>query len=372
MRIAWFGSSLVSAYWNGACTYYRGNVRALAAAGHEVTFYEPDALERQAHRDIDDPEWARVVVYPVPDAAAVRDTVAGAAGADILVKCSGVGVFDGVLEEAVLSARRPGSLAIFWDVDAPATLASVEDDRDDPFRALIPEYDLVLTYGGGAPVIERYAALGARRCVPIYNALDPETHFPVAPQARYAADLSLLANRLPDREARVEEFFLGPAAALPERRFLLAGAGWADRVGGLANVGYLGHLAPGAHNAFNCSALAVLNVTRDSMVTNGFSPPTRVFEAAGAGACLITDDWEGLSDFLAPGEEVIACASGAEVARALSSLDVDRARAIGAAARERVLADHTYAQRAEQLEQVIAERADVDGLGDRRAAGVSS
>jgi len=72
MRIALFGSSLVSAYWNGACTYYRGIIRALHELGHQVTFYEPDALERQRHRDIPDPDYARVVVYPVGDEAAVR------------------------------------------------------------------------------------------------------------------------------------------------------------------------------------------------------------------------------------------------------------------------------------------------------------
>jgi spore maturation protein CgeB len=354
MRIAFFASSLVSAYWNGACTYYRGIVRALAARGHQVTFYEPDALQRQAHRDIPDPDWARVVVYPAPDAAAVRAVVAGAADTDIIVKCSGVGVFDEVLEAAVLEARRPGALAIFWDVDAPATLSGVEGKAEHPFRALVPEYDLVLTYGGGEPVIARYRALGARRCVPIYNALDPDTHFPARARERFAADLSLLANRLPDREARIEEFFLGPVAELPQRRFLLAGSGWEDRVAGIANLRSLGHLAPGEHNAFNCSPLAVLNVTRESMVANGYSPATRVFEAAGAGACLISDAWEGLEEFLVPGREVIACASGAEVVAALAGLEPERAAQIGTRARERVLGEHTYAHRAEQFERVLA------------------
>src|SRR5581483_9252543 len=64
MQIAFFGSSLVSAYWNGAATYYRGIVRALNERGHRITFYEPDAFGRQQHRDIPDPSWARVVVYP--------------------------------------------------------------------------------------------------------------------------------------------------------------------------------------------------------------------------------------------------------------------------------------------------------------------
>jgi spore maturation protein CgeB len=354
MRIAWFGSSLVSAYWNGACTYYRGVVRALHALGHEVSFYEPDALERQRHRDIPDPEWARVVVYDAPDADAVRGVVGRAArDADVVVKCSGVGVYDDVLESAVLEERRPGATVIFWDVDAPATLTRLERDPSDPLRGLIPAYDLVLTYGGGEPVVARYAALGALGCTPIYNAVDPDTHHPVPAQERFRAELSALVNRLPDREARVEEFFFSAAEALPDRSFVLGGAGWDDRAGALRNVRYLGHVPPGDHNAFNCSPLAVLNVTRDSMVANGYSPATRVFEAAGAGACIISDTWEGLDAFLEPGVEVIACADGKEVATALEDLDAARAAEIGERARERVLSEHTYTHRARQVEEVL-------------------
>jgi spore maturation protein CgeB len=353
MRIAWFGSSLVSAYWNGACTYYRGIVRALHHLGHEVTFYEPDALDRQRHRDIPDPDWARVVVYDVPDAEAVRQVVATAScSAEVVVKCTGVGVYDELLEQAVLDARRPEATVIFWDVDAPATLTRLESDPSDPLRALIPEYDLVLTYGGGDPVIARYEALGAPGCVPIYNAVDPATHHPVPAQERFRADLSALVNRLPDREARVEDFFFSAVEALPDWTFLLAGAGWEDRAGAL-NLRYLGHVAPRDHNAFNCSPLAVLNVTRDSMVHNGYSPATRVFEAAGAGACIVSDTWEGLDLFLEPGTEVIACASGADVIEALTGLELERATEIGARARERVLAEHTYGHRARQVEEVL-------------------
>jgi spore maturation protein CgeB len=223
-----FGSSLVSAYWNGAATYYRGIIRALHERGHQVTFYEPDAYERQQHRDIDDPDWARVVVYE-NDADAARRVLEAARGADLVVKASGVGVFDELLEAGVLELQSFETLVAFWDVDAPATLDRVENNLDDAFRPLISRYDMVLTYGGGDPVINAYTALGARECVPVYNALDPSTHHPVAPDPNFAADLGFLGNRLPDREARVEEFFLGAAAALPEKKFLLGGSGWGDK-----------------------------------------------------------------------------------------------------------------------------------------------
>ncbi len=351
LRFAFFGSSLLSAYWNGACTYYRGLIRALDARGHTVTFYEPRAFSRQEHRDLDDPPYARVVVYEPTGPDAVRAVVRGAPAADVVVKTSGVGVYDDVLEAAVLE-RAGDSLRIFWDVDAPATLGRMEADADDGLRALIPEYDLILTYGGGQPVVDRYGSLGARRCEPIYNALDPDTHHPVPVDPRYAVDLALLANRLPDRERRVQEFFFGAAALRPELSFLLGGNGWSEPPPG--NVDRLGHVPTVAHNAINSSARAILNVTRDGMAVNGFSPATRVFEAAGAAACVITDAWAGVECFFAPGTEILVADDGAGVATILDQLHPDRAREIGAAARARTLAEHTYAQRAQRVESVLA------------------
>ncbi len=352
MNIAFFGSSLVSAYWNGAATYYRGVLRHLAERGHRITFYEPDAFERQQHRDIPDPDWARVVVYPATEAGVAR-SLEDARGADLVVKASGVGVFDELLEAAVLDIRRPGGLAVFWDVDAPATLDRMEADPRDPFRPLVPKYDLVLTYGGGNPVVDAYRGFGARDCIPVYNALDPSTHHPVAPDPRFEADLGFLGNRLPDREARVEEFFLKAAAVLPERTFLLGGNGWNDKPMP-ANVSYLGHVYTRDHNAFNCTPQAVLNISRESMARYGFSPATRVFEAAGAGACLITDEWVGIEMFLEPGREVLVARDGDEVAARLRELTPEQARRIGEAARSRVLSEHTYAHRAAQVESVLS------------------
>src|SRR3954463_16744887 len=150
LNIAWFASSLVSAYWNGAATYYRGIVRALHERGHRVTFFEPDAYARQEHRDIPDPDWASVVVYPANEEG-VSQALGRARGADLIVKASGIGVFDDWLERAVLDLQRPDTGVVFWDVDAPATLDRVQGNPADPFRALIPRYDLVLTYGGGGP-----------------------------------------------------------------------------------------------------------------------------------------------------------------------------------------------------------------------------
>lgn len=361
MRIAFFASSLVSAYWNGAATYYRGIVRALDGRGHRVTFYEPDAYGRQQHRDMDDPPWAKVVVYQ-PTAGDARRMVDTARDFDLVVKASGVGVFDALLEAAVLDLRRPETLVAFWDVDAPATLDRVHQDPRDPFLNCIPRYDVIFTYGGGEPVVAAYRELGARQCVPIYNALDPTTHFPVGPDPRFEGDLGFLGNRLPDREARVDEFFFKAAAGQPRKQFLLGGAGWGDKPM-TANVRYFDHVYTRDHNAFNCTPRAVLNISRESMARYGFSPATRVFEAAGAGACLITDAWKGVELFLEPGREILVAHSGEEVADQLRFLTPERARELGRAAYHRVLSEHTYAHRAAQVEEVIEGKVATIGAG---------
>jgi spore maturation protein CgeB len=351
MKIAFYGSSLLSSYWNGAATYYRGLLSDLARRGYSITFYEPDAFDRQKHRDMDPPDWAEVKVYAATPEAC-RAVIAEAARADVVVKASGVGVFDDELLEGVVAASRPDAIRIFWDVDAPATLAELSANPGHALHRAMPSLDFVFTYGGGPPVINAYEGFGARRCIPIYNALDPTTHHPVPADERFTADLSFLGNRLPDREARVEQFFLEPAARLPNRQFLIGGNGWHDK-NMPPNVKNVGHVYTRDHNAFNTSPLAVLNIARDSMASTGFSPATRVFEAAGAGACLITDAWVGLELFLKENEEVLVARDGKDVADHVEALTPERARAIGDAARARIMAEHTYTKRGAQVDEIL-------------------
>ena len=241
-----------------------------------------------------------MIVYQSPRDIPIADR-SERCEADLVIKHSGVGVDDALLEEPVLECRSEHTQVAFWDVDAPATLAAVEANLLHPFRALIPEYDYIFTYGGGPPVVEHYERLGARVCHPIYNALDPDdASSGCCRSGSSSAIWCLSGNRLPDREQRVEDFFLAAAELAPEFNFALGGEGW----GGKPlppNVRWIGHVGTDDHNAVNCSARMVLNINRESMASVGFSPPTRVFEAAGAGACLITDYWEGIDSVLRAG-----------------------------------------------------------------------
>ena len=350
MKIFVFGSSLTSSYWNGAATYYRGIYKYLSRLGYSVTFAEPDIYKRQQNRDDVLIDYAKVVVYKTPDD--VNELLQRAASADLVIKHSGVGADDELLEARVLECKSASTSVAFWDVDAPATLERVETDPRDPFRFLIPQYDFIFTYGGGAPIVDHYERLGAANCHPIYNGLDPDHHHAVAADPAYECDLAFIGNRLPDREKRVEDFFLRAAQLAPQMKFILGGEGWGGK-SLPANVKWIGHVATHQHNVINSSARMVLNINRESMANVGFSPPTRVFEAAGAGACLITDQWPGIDHFFEPQKEILIASSAEDIVRHLSDLNREDCCDIGNAMRERALREHAYELRVRAVDSIL-------------------
>ena len=160
-------------------------------------------------------------------------------------------------------------------------------------------------------MVEAYRRFGARECVPIYNALDPDHPPPRATPTRGSRPTSAswaTACRTARRGWRSSSCGRRPSAPS-------AASCWAAAAGRTSRCrttsSYLGHVYTRDHNAFNCTPQAVLNISRESMARYGFSPATRVFEAAGAGACLITDAWEGIEMFLEPEREVLVAATAA-------------------------------------------------------------
>ena len=325
----------------------------LARRGHRITFYEPDAFDRQQHLDIDPPDWAQVRVYPA-DEQAMREVMAEARRADVVIKASGVGVFDGELLSGVLARRAPAlfessgtstrrrrSLKCARVRSIPSGKRSAASTRFSPMAADRRSSTPIKT-SARALLRARFTTRSIR--TPI---------IPARPTPASNADLAFLGNRLPDREARVDQFFLEPAAERPTRSFLLGGSGWETKPTP-SNVRAIGHVYTRDHNAFNSTPLAVLNIARDSMAEVGYSPATRVFEAAGAAACIITDAWRGVELFLQPGEEILVARDGRRRRRLPRRADAGARARIGEAARRRVLAEHTYERRGAQVDAILA------------------
>ncbi|HEX2986787.1 MAG TPA: hypothetical protein VHS06_01245, partial [Chloroflexota bacterium] len=244
MKVTLFGSSIVSSYWNGAATYYRGICKALSKLGYELVFVEPDAYQRQQHRDLlSDPEYIEVRVTRSWDE--LERELKAAQGSDLVAKCSGVGVFDDLLEERV-AGMAGDALTAFWDVDAPTTLEKAFSEPGWYFSKLVPKFDTILTYGGGPAVQKGYGTLGARAVHLVYNAVDPDEYAPAEPSEEYRCDLMLMANRLPDREERIKSIFFAAAELAPDQEFILGGEGWGDYPFP-RNVRYIGHVPTALH-----------------------------------------------------------------------------------------------------------------------------
>lgn len=362
-KIFAFGSSITSSYWNGAATYYRGCYKYLARLGYDITFAEPDAYGRQQHRDADDFSYVTSVVYQPREKDGGHDLdrlLQQAASYDIVVKHSGIGCDDSELEARVprecgrTRGSKDAAMTFIWDVDAPATIHRMQADPADALAQSTRLYDAILTYGGGPLARQGFLDFGAQAYYSMYNGLDPETHYPVAPDPTLSCDVVFLGNRLPDREARVEELFLRAATLAPHAKFILGGEGWGDK-NLPPNVRWLGHVPTADHNKVNGSASMVLNINRASMAEFGFSPPTRVFEVSGAGTCLLCDDWPGIADCFEPNTEILVVKNAEDVVAALTRYTLADRQSIGKAFHARGLQDHTYAQRAAQADLAFRE-----------------
>jgi spore maturation protein CgeB len=352
VNIVIFGLTISSSWGNGHATLWRGLCRSLAALGHRVVFFEHDVPYYANARDCEALPYCELVLYENWDSIAgrVRRELAHADAAIVTSYCP-----DALrATEAMLDAQDP--LAIFYDLDTPVTLAGIRSGASVPYigERQLRDFDLVLSYTGGAAREELATSLGARRVRTLYGHVDPAAHHSVAAVEHYRADLSWLGTYASDRQAMLEELFVEPARQQPSRKFLIGGAQYPAGFPWTANIHFVAHVPPGLHSAFYSSARLTLNITREAMARTGWCPSGRLFEAAACGAAIISDEWAGLSEFYAPGTELLLAHRPDDVVRALE-LDDATLRRLGRAARERTLEEHTSMHRARQLSALMEE-----------------
>jgi len=219
---------------------------------------------------------------------------------------------------------------------------------------LIPQFDLYLSFAGG-PILERLREeFGARRPRPFYCSVDPHHYFPMSSvEKRY--DLGYLGTYSADRQPALERLLLEPARVWPEGRFYVAGAQYPKSLAWPANVTHVEHLTPGKHRRFYNQQRFTLNITRADMVSNGYSPSVRLFEAAACGVPIISDAWRGLEDFFIPEREILVARSRQEALMYLRELDEQERAKIARRARQRVLEHHTAEHRVQELEGYLRE-----------------
>ncbi len=338
------GLSLSSAWGNGHATTFRALLRAFAARGHDVLFLERDAPWYAAHRDLPDPAFCQLALYP--DLAALHRWADRIAAADLVIV--GSYVPDGVAVGRLVQRLARGVTA-FYDIDTPVTLAKLERGDEEYLSAeIIPGYDLYLSFTGG-PILDhlmrRYRARSARA---LYCSADETMYRPVPAEDRW--DLSYLGTYSPDRQPTLDRLLLEPARRSPDLRFAVAGPQYSDTIAWPANVQRLEHVPPADHPKFYASSRYTLNVTRADMIRFGYSPSVRLFEAAAAGAPIISDRWAGLETLFEPGAEIMLADTADDVLAILLHQPEAARRQIADQARRRVLAGHTASHRAAELE----------------------
>lgn len=343
-----------SSWGNGHATLWRGLCRALAARSHHVVFFEHDVDYYRSTRDLFALPGGELVFYENWDDVSARAAreLADADAAIVTSFCP-----DGERAAALVLERTRG-VRVFYDLDTPVTLTSLEQGTRPPYLPAggLSGFDLVLSFTGGRALDELRVRLGARRVAPLYGHVDPEVHRPAAPDAQFLADLSYIGTYAGDREAAVDELFFAPARALPRGRFFLAGSMYPNVARWPENVAHRQHLAPSAHPALFCSSRITLNVTRGAMARFGHCPSGRLFEATACGAALASDWFEGLDSFFAPEREIHVVRKRDDVIALLEMSDRELARS-AEAARQRTLTCHSAAVRAESLERLLWETA---------------
>jgi spore maturation protein CgeB len=351
MKIVVLGLTISSSWGNGHATLWRGLCRALAARGHSIVFFEQDVPYYAMNRDLVEIPGGDLVLY-----GGWRDIRARVAeelrDADVAMVTSycphGLEATD-----LVLIAKRP--LRVFYDLDTPVTLSRLS--RGEAITYIGPrglaDFDLVLSYTGGAALDRLQADLGARRVAPLYGHVDPDVHRPVEPMPRFVSDFSYLGTYAGDRQAALEALFLEPARRRPGRRFLIGGAQYPQDFPWTDNIFFMRHLPPPEHPAFFASSRLTLNITRQAMAEMGWCPSGRLFEAAACGAPILSDWWQGLDAFFEPGRDILVGRTSEDAVAALDLSDAELTR-IAENARERVLAEHTSAKRARDFEAAIA------------------
>jgi spore maturation protein CgeB len=354
MRLVVFGLTVSSSWGNGHATLWRGLWRALAQQGHQLSFFERDVPYYAGHRDCLGLPGGELVLYP--DWASVRERArAVVRDADAVLATSycpdAVAAMD-------LMADCARGVTGFYDMDTPVTLAALAGGQAVDYLGPrgLRDLDLVLSYTGGPALQALRERLGARRVRTLYGHVDPQAHHPVPPRADWRCDLSYLGTYAADRQSALDALFLAPARQRPRRGFVIGGAQYPDGFPWTPNIRFVQHLPPAEHPAFFASSRLTLNVTRAAMAANGWCPSGRLFEAAACGCPLLSDDWPGLAEFFTPGDEILLAGDTAQALAALEADDAQLAR-IAAAARERVLAQHTAAHRARELVALLEQAA---------------
>lgn len=364
LSFVFLGLSITSSWGNGHATTYRGLARELTRRGHRVLFLERDVPWYRDNRDLPSPPYCRTELYSSLEVLFTRfaDEVREA---DLTIVGSYVPDGCEVGDWALRTADGP---VAFYDIDTPVTLRSLEAGTCDYLSpAILKRYDLYLSFTGGPTLAWIERRYGVPRARPLYCSADPSLYYPEEVGETWA--MGYLGTYSDDRQPVLDKLLVEPARLRPSRRFIVAGPQYPGSLKWPENVERVDHVPPSEHRAFYCAQRFTLNVTRSDMVSAGFSPSVRLFEAAACGVPIVSDAWVGLDAFFTPESEILIARTSEDVLSILDELPEERRREIGRRAKARVLKEHTAAHRAATLEGYARELSGSRALSNHHGAG---
>jgi len=353
MKIVIYGLTITSSWGNGHATTYRSLAKALARRGHSIYFVEKDVEWYRSNRDLPEPDFCTVYLYDDWNESK-RTLLSLASDADAII----IGSYfpDAICTTKTLLDAGYGPL-IFYDIDTPITVSRLHTYGKTEYleAALIPHYSTYLSFTGGPVLRQLEQRFGSPRALPFFCSVDPDLYKPTAPLPKYTCDLSYLGTYAQDRQPKLMNLLNVPAKLLPGGSFLVAGPQYPPGISWQSNVKRIPHISPRHLPAFYSSSRFTLNLTRDSMIASGHSPSVRIFEASACCAAILSDEWEGLDEFLTPGEEILTPRDEYEVIDILTNLPDMERKKLGTRARDRILSSHTSEHRASQLEEIVTQ-----------------
>jgi len=238
-----------------------------------------------------------------------------------------------------------------YDGDVPASLPNLAGFASG-FRiyqgADLSEYTAFISNStGGVSMLEE---LGASNAHTLWYGADPDVFTPISTPTQ-DIDVLFYGHGREYRSDWIDRMIAKPSMEIAGSRFAVRGT----KLGDLGAARQLPYLSFSKLREYVCRSKLNLCITRGAHANVYASSSSRPFELGALGACIVANPYLGIEEWFEPGRELIIVHSAEEAIERYQYLlgNESERKAIGSAARQRVLKQHTFRHRARELLRII-------------------
>jgi len=228
---------------------------------------------------------------------------------------------------------------LFFEADMPVALPNY-------YNMDLSVFDAIITNSKGVENVLK--KLGASKVFTLYYAADPDLYSPL--DVEEDIDIFFFGYGSHDRKHWIDVMLNAPSLAMKDVRFAVGG-----RIEVVSSVKTLGDIPFALYRKVCCRSKLSLNITRSGFAEVYGSSNVRPFELAALGRCFVMNPTLGIEEWFEPGREVVVPKDEDEILEIYKWLlsTPDERKKIGRRARQRLLREHTYRNRAKQLIGII-------------------